>query len=374
MSPPSPIDRVLGAIVPRAVGAVDIDEVVSQVDIDHLVSEVDVNGIVQRVDIDGIMGRVDIDALMARVDIDALMARVDIDALLARIDIEGLLTRIDLNALIGRVDLDAVLAGIDLPAVMEQAKIDEIVSNASRGITARMLDLVRRQIAAVDVVLISLVNRVFRRPREVPQLSHGTLTGRIAGGISRLSAYLIDVLTISIIYSLGVGLTAFLVSLFTGHQVDLSHHSLIWLGGYAGFAGLYYWIGLSLTGRSIGKGLLGLRVINRDSTPLSPQRAAVRTIVYPFSFILCIGLIPIVIGRRRRALHDAAAGSIVVYDWGDRPAELPGPVADWLRKRHGLDEATAVQAAELASLPAGPLPSPVLDGSSRTEAPVARKD
>jgi uncharacterized RDD family membrane protein YckC len=374
MSPPSPIDRVLGAIVPRAVGAVDIDEVVSQVDIDHLVSEVDVNGIVQRVDIDGIMGRVDIDALMARVDIDALMARVDIDALLARIDVEGLLTRIDLNALIGRVDMDAVLAGIDLPAVMQAAKIDEIVSNASRGITARMLDLVRRQIAAVDVVLIALVNRVFRRPREVPQMSHGTLTGRIAGGISRLSAYLIDVLTISIVYSLGITLTAFLVSLFTGRQVDLSHHSLVWLAGYAGFAGLYYWIGLSLTGRSVGKGLLGLRVINGDSTPLSPQRAAVRTIVYPFSFlILCLGLLPIVIGKRRRALHDAAAGSIVVYDWGDRPAELPGPVTDWLRKRHGLDDATAVEAAELASLPAGPLPTPVL-GESRQEEPVRQTD
>ena len=43
---PNPIDRVLGAIVPRAVGAIDMDHVVGEVDIDHVVSEVDVNKVV----------------------------------------------------------------------------------------------------------------------------------------------------------------------------------------------------------------------------------------------------------------------------------------------------------------------------------------
>ena len=61
-----------------------------------------------------------------------------------------------------------------------------------------------------------------------------------------------------------------------------------------------------------------------------------RALVYPLSFILWLGLIPIVTGKRRRALHDWAAGSTVVYDWGDRPSELPAPVTDWLR-RHDVD-------------------------------------
>ena len=168
-------------------------------------------------------------------------------------------------------------------------------------------------------------------------LQDGTLTGRLAGGISRLAAYLIDLGTIALSYSISVGIVVFLVGLFTGHQVTLTNHGRAWAAGYATFAFFYYWIGLSITGRSIGKGLVGLRVVGKDQAPISPGRAAVRTFVYPFSFILGLGLIPIVTGKRRRALHDWAAGTTVLYDWGDRPAELPGPVTDWLARHHAVE-------------------------------------
>ena len=75
-----------------------------------------------------------------------------------------------------------------------------------------------------------------------------------------------------------------------------------------------------------------------DGEPISPGRAAVRTFVYPFSFILGLGLIPIVTGKHRRALHDWAAGDKVLYDWGDRPAELPAPLTAWVRRRTGEPE------------------------------------
>jgi hypothetical protein len=41
-------------------------------------------------------------------------------------------------------------------------------------------------------------------------------------------------------------------------------------------------------------------------------------------------------GLERRALHDVLAGSAVVYDWGDRPAEMPAPITRWFA-RHGVD-------------------------------------
>jgi uncharacterized RDD family membrane protein YckC len=392
---PNPIDRVLGVIVPRAVNAVDIDEVVGQVDIDHLVSEVDIDKIVKRVDLDAVLARIDVNGIIARVDLDAVLQRIDLDALIGRLDLNALVARldvdalvgrmdvgaiiakvdlnalvqqIDLNAVIGQVDLDAVLAKVDLdavvgrmdmPALMRQAKIDEIVSQASRGMTARLLDVVRRQLAAVDLVLIGVVNRVFRRHLEIPELTRaGTLSGRIAGGVSRFVAYLIDVATIMLIYTVAVGVCLALVDLFTGKQVDVSHKGGWWLLGFAVFAFLYYFVGLTITGRSIGKGLVGLRVVRKDSAPLSPRRAAVRTIVYPFSFILGLGLIPIVTGKRRRALHDAAAGSIVVYDWGDRPAELPAPVTAWLRQRQGPSHPEGTEAALLVAVPSAPDPDP----------------
>ena len=115
--------------------------------------------------------------------------------------------------------------------------------------------------------------------------------------------------------------------------MQTANHGWAWAAGYGVFGFLYYWIALSITGRSIGKGIVGLRVVGRGDQPISPGAAAVRMLVYPFSFILGLGLVGIVVGKHRKALHDWAAGSTVRYDWGDRPAELPAPLTAWLRRR-----------------------------------------
>ncbi|HEY5155630.1 MAG TPA: RDD family protein [Acidimicrobiales bacterium] len=348
MTPPSPLDRVFGAIVPRAVDAIDIDDVIGQVDVDHLVSEVDVDALVQRVDVDALIQRVDVGKLIERVDLDEVLTKVDLNTLMGGVDLDALLTKVDLNTLMGKVDLDKLLAEVDIEALMKRAKIDQIVSNASRGVFAQLMDAVRRQLAGLDALLIGVVTRVFRRPRMAASLVGGTLSGQVAGGISRLTAFLIDAGVISVSYGLTAALMVFMVGLLTGNTVDPSNHALPWLTGYVMFAFFYYWIGLAITGRSIGKGLIGLRVVQMDGEPITPGRAAVRTIVYPFSFILGLGLLPIVVGKQRRALHDFAGGDHVLYDWGDRPAELPAPLTDWVRRRGlmvGEPVAAAVESA-----------------------------
>jgi len=317
MSSLNPIDRVFGAIVPRAVDAIDIDDVIGQVDINHVISQVDM------------------DAVLARIDMDALLERIDIDGIIGRVDMQKILDRIDLDAVIGRLDIDALIGRVDIASLVQKAGIDDIVSNASRGVIARMLDLVRRQLVGLDAVLIGATNKVFRRPSEQAAVRDGTVTGQLAGGISRFVAYLIDALTISVSYGVAAAVVVYLVELLSGQKIEPSGHSLGWIIGYGVFAFLYYWIGLSITGRSIGKGLVGLRVVREEGEPISPGRAAVRTFVYPFSFILGLGLIPIVTGKHRRALHDWAAGDTVLYDWGDRPAELPAPLTAWVRRRTG---------------------------------------
>ncbi|MGZ4704013.1 MAG: RDD family protein [Acidimicrobiales bacterium] len=354
MSPQNPIDRLFGAVVPRAVDAVDIESVIEQVDIDKLVSEVDLDRVLEgvdlqklleRIDLDALLQRIDLDALLVRLDLDALVSRldlntlisgVDIDGLIQRVDVDGLIKRVDVDGIIQEVDIDGLIGRVDMPALMKRAQIDVIVSNASRGVFTRVLDALRRQLAGLDLVLIGVVNRVFRRPRELDTITDGTVTGRLAGGISRLAAFAIDAFTIAFSYGVMVAIGMFLVGLFMGRDVTADHAALWYALGYAGYGFFYYWIGLLLTGRSIGKGLIGLRVVGPAGVPISPRRAAIRTLVYPLSFILWIGLIPIVTGKRRRALHDWAAGSTVVYDWGDRPSELPAPVTDWLR-RHDVD-------------------------------------
>ncbi len=65
--------------------------------------------------------------------------------------------------------------------------------------------------------------------------------------------------------------------------------------------------------------LTGVRVVSQESLPLPAWRAAVRTLVLPVSFIFALGLFGILLGSNHRALHDVAAGTLVVYV----SAELP---------------------------------------------------
>lgn len=76
--------------------------------------------------------------------------------------------------------------------------------------------------------------------------------------------------------------------------------------------------------------VVGLRIVDRTCEPLSGRQAFRRVLVLPLSVASVIGLVGIVIDRERRALHDLAGGSTVVYDWGDRTATLPTPLARWL--------------------------------------------
>jgi uncharacterized RDD family membrane protein YckC len=87
--------------------------------------------------------------------------------------------------------------------------------------------------------------------------------------------------------------------------------------------------------------LVGVRVIRDDGTDASGRQAVVRTLALPLSFLLFgLGFAGILLGGRRRALHDVIAGTAVIYSWdaraarlrflsrGDRPAaERPGRVA-----------------------------------------------
>jgi uncharacterized RDD family membrane protein YckC len=109
-----------------------------------------------------------------------------------------------------------------------------------------------------------------------------------------------------------------------------------WLGAVClvvyGFC--YFWLSQAITGHTVSQALFGLKVVRTDGSPLKPGAAAIRTVVLPFSFLLFgLGALMALVDRRRRALQDVAAGSAVVYDWGDRPAALPAPLTRYLDKR-----------------------------------------
>jgi hypothetical protein len=60
-----------------------------------------------------------------------------------------------------------------------------------------------------------------------------------------------------------------------------------------------------------------------DGTDASWRQAVVRTLALPLSFLLLgLGFLGIVLGDKRRALHDVIAGTAVIYSWDARAARL----------------------------------------------------
>ncbi len=110
---------------------------------------------------------------------------------------------------------------------------------------------------------------------------------------------------------------------------------------FAVWAFLYMYVSLLIAGRTPGKGIIGLRVVNADGSPLAPRRALWRTLAYPLSALFGgLGFALLLVQREHRALHDLIARTAVVYDWGARAAELPGPLSEFLARRAGTEYAS----------------------------------
>jgi len=294
--------------------------------------------VVDRVDVQRVISRVDLDAVVDRVDVQRVIDRVDLDAVVAKVDLDAAADRIDVDRVVARVDVDAIAASLD---------IDTIVARSTKGVFGRFIDLLRRQVVGVDEISMRAVNRLLRRDYASlpigPPLALGvetndgddTMSGRYAGPVSRIGALGLDVFLISSTFTLLIAGVAYLIDLVLGVTLDLGD-SGSWFAGLIllAYGFFYFWFSQALTGRTISQALVGLKVIRNDGHPLSPGAAAIRTVVLPFSFLLFgIGALMALVDRRRRALQDVAARSSVVYDWGDRPAELPAPLTRFLDRR-----------------------------------------
>ena len=163
----------------------------------------------------------------------------------------------------------------------------------------------------------------------------GQVSGHYAGAFTRFAAFVVDWFVIIGAYGLILSGTQFILQLLFGSDVVLEDiDQLWWWIGFAVWAFLYSTVGLTLTGKTIGKGLIGLKVVSRSGDPLGPGGAAVRMLFLPLSFaLLGLGFLGILVGRERRALHDVIAKTAVVYDWGDRPAEMPAPLTRYLERK-----------------------------------------
>jgi uncharacterized RDD family membrane protein YckC len=137
--------------------------------------------------------------------------------------------------------------------------------------------------------------------------------GRGAGLVSRTAADLIDVLAAAaflLVGSLAVGATAFVLRPQTFRWPTFEAPALATVAGVVLIA--YLATAWATTGRSIGKQVMGLRVVRQDGSTIRTARATVRAalcVVFPIGLLWCL------VDRRGRSVHDLLLGTSVIYDW-----------------------------------------------------------
>jgi uncharacterized RDD family membrane protein YckC len=141
------------------------------------------------------------------------------------------------------------------------------------------------------------------------------LQGHYAGSVSRLLAWLIDLAVSSISLSAIIVASVVVFDVINGDRVQLRTPPAVGVTATTAWLALYLFVSWAVPGRTPGQAFLGLHVIRSDGADLGWLRAAVRVATFPLSFILGIGFLGIVLGRRHRAFHDACADSVVIFDW-----------------------------------------------------------
>ena len=154
--------------------------------------------------------------------------------------------------------------------------------------------------------------------------------------MTRLAAFLLDSLLIWSSFILTAAGAEFVIEVFATIDAGSSDPGLGILGAglLLAWAFVYFALSFALAGRTLGMALIGLRVTTRQGDTISARQAMVRTAVFPLSFVIFgLGFLGIFTSPERRTLHDSVAGSVVVYDWGDRTAEIPAPLTKWVDRR-----------------------------------------
>jgi uncharacterized RDD family membrane protein YckC len=161
-----------------------------------------------------------------------------------------------------------------------------------------------------------------------------TVTGHYAGAVSRATATALDLLLIATTFTIGLAGVNLLTTSFWGVSVRRALPATI---AVVVLAFCYVFGFLAIAGRTPGQGIVGLRVVRSDGSPIRAGNALRWVVAFPFSVVPAgLGFVPIVFHREHRALHDLIAGTAVVYDWGERPAELPGPLSAFLTRHDSL--------------------------------------
>jgi uncharacterized RDD family membrane protein YckC len=146
------------------------------------------------------------------------------------------------------------------------------------------------------------------------------LQGRTAGFVTRLLAYVTDFVVLAGILALGGWIAVLIDTVFEKMGFDLNADiATIYVFLIPWIFGLYFVVFWSLTGRTIGKWFMGLKVVRLDGNPPTIGRSVIRFIGYGVSAIVFwLGYLWVLVDSDRQAWHDHMAKTWVVYDYERR--------------------------------------------------------
>ena len=177
--------------------------------------------------------------------------------------------------------------------------------------------------------------------------------GHYAGSVSRLAAYLIDLIVSSAVFELALTAISFVSQIIVGRGISWHRGDIAVIIIYVLWQFVYFGAQWAGRGKTLGMTLLGVHVVGADGARLTPWRGWVRSLTFPLGFLtLGLGFLGILVQRKHRALYDLIAGTAVVYAWDARAARFrflarqAEPIAD---AAHG--SGTAKPAAVTADRP-----------------------
>jgi len=278
----------------------------------------------------------------ARHRFDALSARGEarVQRWVERGVLEEQRSRALLNTTVTKAANRSLDSVVDSPQV--QGLVEEFVEAQGQSLSKRFLEELRAVSVSGDLAVARTARRVVRHPKpEVPPLPRAlpepaaeptpppVLRGRGAGFVSRLLAFFIDVIIVSVAIraiewllqdlqmATGWAPLPMVGSSTAGSAVPI----FVTLGGGLLLSAAYFLFFWSIAGMTPGKGLMGLRVVRRDGSGLSFLRSLLRLFGYWLSTLLYgLGYLWIAIDNRREAWHDKIARTAVIYAWDARPS------------------------------------------------------
>ncbi len=171
-------------------------------------------------------------------------------------------------------------------------------------------DLVRKgNTRWVEIGTVPYFRTAFAQVKQTIQLGHADASASFfpAGMLKRVVAFIIDQVICGGLFWLGLFIWA---AGLAGRQPDFGDFLFLFFGPQMILPFLYLSISNGIFGRSIGKAIFGLAVINQKGRPLGLLKGLLRTLVWMVSFGW--GFLFALWDKQKQALHDKAAGSYVI--------------------------------------------------------------